>query len=80
MVHFSSGDGGSLSLVNFNEHSTQIHSWQKCVANGDGSVEKLSFVAGKLLYHSVILLFEVVAASMEIKRRHYFHSDIHSRF
>lgn len=52
-----SGDGGSLSLVNFNEHSTQIHSWQKRVANGDGSVEKLSFVAGKLLYHIVLFCF-----------------------
>lgn len=39
------------------------------------TVEKQGFVAGNLLYHSVIVLFLSVVVSMEIYRRHCVLSD-----
>jgi len=64
----------------FYNHSMQtlVCGWQKCRANGSGCAEKWCFVAEKLLYRSVTVLFVSLTVSMEINRRHYFQSNLSS--
>jgi len=76
MVQFSSGNRGSPPLVlAFYEHSMQAfaHHWWKYTANGGGCVEKQWEFAPS---NSVLVLFQAIAVSMEINRRHYLQNDL----
>jgi len=58
--------------------SCSIHCQSKCRATGGDYVEKQSFVAENLLHQVVLLYFVSVVVSVEINRRHYFQSNLHT--
>ena len=77
--HFGSGNSDSRSTgADFYEHDMHalVHWWWKCITNDGDYVEKECFVAENLIYQIVFLVS--IQVSVEINRRHYFWSNLHS--
>ena len=56
-----------------------VHHWQKCMVSVGDFVEKWYFVVGEFaLSHSIIVSLYLLVVSIEINRRHYFQSDLHT--
>ena len=67
--------------ADFYEHGVQtlVHCWQKCIANGGDYIEKQCFVTENSLHQNRVIVLPVpVVVSMEINRRHYFSSNLHT--
>ena len=82
VVSFSSGDsnnGSAFAGTDYLEYGMQalVHLWWKRIASGDDCTEKCFVVENLFLRSSVIVIFVLVVASMEINRRHYFWSNLH---
>ena len=53
--------------------------WQKCITNGGDYVEKIVFCRWEFaLSNRVTVLFVAIVVSMEINKKHYFWSNLHS--